>query len=228
MCANNITLEEIAMKNAISISAAMLIGFPLETLADTAPCGTPIAVSKGSGMVAGVSVGMSINRYWAQDALLNGFDYFGKFASYFPVFWPQPGSLAPNGYTVDMAYSTTGTMTWYNVVVPIAGTYTAKFRYAFDFGLFPSITDRPEVILVNGIVVDRNMHFIRTGSFGVFCHSAINVHLDSGRNEIQMANFTDHGLSRVDDMTVGPTNGAITPVNGLPAPASPTECNNLP
>jgi hypothetical protein len=221
-------LEEFTVKKAIGISAAILMGFPLGTLADTAPCGTPIPVSPGTGMVAGVSVGMGINRYWAQDALLNGFDYFDIIPQYFPALWPQPGSLAPNTNTVDMAYATTGTTTWYNVVVPIAGTYTVKFRYAFAFGLFPGITDRPEVILVNRIVVDKNMHFIVTGSFTTFCHSAINVHLESGRNVIQMANFTTHGLARVDDMTVGPTNGAITPVNGLPAPTSPTECNNLP
>jgi len=216
------------MMKAIGISAAMLMGFPLGTLADTAPCGTPIPVSQGTGMVGGVSIGNGINRYWAQDALLRGFDYFNTYTRYFPAFWPQPGSLAPNSNTIDMAYSTIGTMIWYNVVVPVAGTYTVKFRYAFDFGLFPGITDRPEAILVNGIMVDKNMHFIRTGSFSTFCHSAINVHLDSGRNVIQMANFTAYGLSRVDDMTVGPTSGAITPVNGLPTPTSPTECNNLP
>jgi hypothetical protein len=159
-----------------------------------------------------------------------------------------------------MAYSTIGTMTWYNVVVPVAGTYLVKFRYAFDFGLFPGITDRPEAILLNGIVVDKNMHFIRTGSFSTFCHSAINVHLvvkfkrksptpresfqslarqSKGSKRLILStrfrpkrnsdgNFSAYGLSRVDDMTVGPTNGAITPVNGLPAPTSPTECNNLP
>jgi hypothetical protein len=213
------------MKKAIGISAAVLMGFPLGALADATPCGTPLPVSPGMGMISGANVGQ---RYWAQDALLSGFDYFKTYAIYFPALWAQTGSLAPNTNTVDMAYSTTGTMTWYNVIVPISGTYAIKFRYAFDFGLFPGITDRPEAINVNGYRVDSNMHFIRTGSLGTFCHSAINVHLDTGRNVIQMVNFTSYGVSRVDDMTVTPTNGPITLVGGLPAPTMPTECNNLP
>jgi hypothetical protein len=44
-------------------------------------------------MIGGVSIGNGINRYWAQDALLGGFDYFNTYTRYFPAFWPQPGSL---------------------------------------------------------------------------------------------------------------------------------------
>jgi len=199
-------------------------------LADTAPYlyGGRCPASAGDGSTAGVLIGPNTTRYWAQDGQLGGYEYFAKHDAFFPNLITSINSLAPGKNTVDMAYAVNGTMAWYNVTVPAAGTYQLKFRYAFAYGLFPGVSDRAEGIKVNGIVADSNMHFLVTGSFDTFCHSAINVVLNTGTNTIQMYNLSEHGVSRVDDLTVAPTTGALTPVSGMPAPSAAAECNNLP
>ena len=205
------------------IGAVLALSLPYAAYAASCP------ESYGDGTVAGVAIAPNSVRYWAQDAQLGGFGYFTSDGNWYPFLVASTDSLAPSHNTVDMAYAINGTMTFYNVVVPSAGTYKIKFRYAFDYGFFPGVTDRAEEIKVNGVIADSNMHFIITHSFDtIFCHSAINVHLDAGRNDIQMHNISQHGVSRVDDMTVAPTTNPITPVSGSPAPSKALECNSLP
>jgi hypothetical protein len=130
---------------------AVAICFSFGALADTAPPGTPCPISPGDGMTAAVAV-RGIPTYWAQDAQLGGFDYFEVGHQYFPFLVPSSNSIAPNQNTVDMAYAANGTMTFYNVVVPTAGTYKIRLRYAFNYGFFPGVRDRAEGIKVNGVI----------------------------------------------------------------------------
>jgi hypothetical protein len=104
-----------------------------------------------------------------------------------------------------MAYAASGTMSFKNVVVPADGAYTITFRYAFASGLFPGVKDRPEGIAVNGIAVTDAMHFPITGNFEAYQDSSIQVHLNAGTNVIDVFNVSDHGVSRLDTMTVAPT-----------------------
>jgi hypothetical protein len=103
-----------------------------------------------------------------------------------------------------MAYADSGTMTFKNVVVPSDGNYSITFRYAFASGLFPGVKDRPMGLGVNGTVVSDAMHFPITGSFSVYQTSTITAALKAGVNTIDMFNVSDHGVSRLDTMTVIP------------------------
>jgi hypothetical protein len=144
--------------------------------------------------VAGASISPAGQVYWAKDAFLYGFDWFTTFNQYFPQILGQTGALAPGAQVVDMAYATNGVMRFDNVVVSSAGTYQISFRYAFEFGLFPGITDRPEGLMVDGNIVNSDMHFPITNSFGRFCHSWVNVPLAAGRHEILLYNISNHGF----------------------------------
>ena len=178
----------------------------------------------GSGFVAGALVNRTnptTKVYWAKDAFLYGFDWFTTAKQYFPQVLTQAGALAPGAQVVDMAYATEGVMRFDNVVVKSAGTYQISFRYAFAGGFFPGVTDRAEGLMIDGQVVNANMHFWITGDFGRFCHSWVNVQLKAGRNEILLYNISDHGVARVDDMTVSPS-------TGLPPPTTASKCNSLP
>jgi hypothetical protein len=57
---------------------------------------------------------------------------------------------------------------------------------------------------VNGKVVADPMHFPITGSFEVYRNSSVVVHLEAGKNVVSLFNISDHGVSRVDTMTVTP------------------------
>ena len=76
--------------------------------------GTTTGVPSGNGKV-----------YYAEDALLGGFDWFQTLTGWFPqLLGPSASSISPGRRVVDMAYSTRGTMTFGNVVVPASGQYT--------------------------------------------------------------------------------------------------------
>jgi hypothetical protein len=103
-----------------------------------------------------------------------------------------------------MAYADHGALTFKNVVVPTSGLYTVTYRYAFAFGLFPGVTDRAMGLSVNGQVVANPMHFPITGSMEVYHYSSVVVHLNQGQNVITLFNISEHGVARVDTMTVTP------------------------
>ncbi len=101
-----------------------------------------------------------------------------------------------------MAYAAHGTATFFNVVVPSKGNYTVTIRYAFAFGAYPGVTDRPEGIRVNGVVISYDMHFPITYSFEDYDCSSILAPLNAGKNTIEIFNVSNHGIARADTMTV--------------------------
>jgi hypothetical protein len=103
-----------------------------------------------------------------------------------------------------MAYSTTGTMTFTDVVVPAGGPYTVDWRYAFQSGLFPGVRDRVMGLSVDGVVVTTAESFPITGGFDTYRHSSLVVHLNAGANTITLFAVSNHGVARVDQMTVTP------------------------
>jgi Fibronectin type III domain len=161
-----------------------------------------------AGNVAGVRSGNSL-VFYCKDARLAGFDWFQRLTGWFPQVLGSSGSVSPGQRVVDMAYAQHGTMTFNNVVVPTAGLYTVDWRYAFQGGLFPGVTDRKMGLMVNGTVFTSSQRFPITGSFDVFQHSALQVHLNAGVNSIAQFAVSDHGLSRVDQMTVIPATASV-------------------
>ena len=181
---------------------------------------TPPPIGTG-GNVAGVPSGNG-EVYYCKDALLGGFDWFQTLTGWFPQVLGSSAALAPGGRVVDMAYAASGTMTFNNVVVPTSGLYTVDWRYAFQGGLFPGVSNRQMGLKVNGTVITTTERFPITGSFETYQHSSLQVHLNAGVNSISMLAVSDHGVSRVDEMTVtpatasvpaGPTSLTITPGN---------------
>jgi fibronectin type 3 domain-containing protein len=182
---------------------------------------TPPPVPTG-GTVAGVQSGNSL-VFYCKDARLAGFDWFQTLTGWFPQVLGSSGSASPGQRVVDMAYAQEGTMSFNNVVVPTAGLYTVDFRYAYQGGLFPGVNNRQMGLSVNGTVITRTQSFPITGSFDVYQHSFLQVHLNAGVNSITQFAVSDHGLSRVDQMSVtpatasvpsGPTNLVATAGNG--------------
>jgi fibronectin type 3 domain-containing protein len=182
---------------------------------------TPPPVGTG-GNVAGVPVGNG-KVYYCEDALLGGFDWFQTLSGWFPSVLGSSGSTSPGNRVVDMAYAKAGTMTFNNVVVATSGLYTVDWRYAFQGGLFPGVNNRQMGLKVNGTVITTTQSFPITGSFDVYQHSFLQVHLNAGVNSITQFAVSDHGLSRVDQLAVtpatasvpsGPTNLVATPGNG--------------
>lgn len=169
------------------------------TMAQTCPAGPP--PSRGNGMVAGVAVPGG-TQYYFTDALLAGFDCFEQLSAWFPSYIHSTNSINPAHEVVDMAYAQQGTATFFDVVVPAPANYTLTFRYAFASGLFPGVTDRPEGIMVNGVVITNDLHFPITGNFETFENSSLLVPLNAGKNTVQMFNIASASLSRVDTMTV--------------------------
>jgi Fibronectin type III domain len=182
---------------------------------------TPPPVGTG-GTSAGIASG-SGRLYYAKDALLSGFDWFQTLSGWFPQVLGSSGSTSPGKVVVDMAYSTREKMSFNNVVVPTAGLYTIDWRYAFASGLFPGVTNRQMGLSVNGTVITNSQRFPITGSFDVYQHSFLQVHLNAGVNSVTMFAVSNHGVSRVDQLTVtpatasvpsGPTNLTVTPGTG--------------
>lgn len=172
--------------------------------------------SPGSGSVAGVS-GSGGLVFYGKDGLGGGFDWFNATASqctgcpdWFPQWLSsQSGALAPGGTVVDMAYADTATLTFNNIVVPSAGLYNIDFRYGFGPGLFPNVTNREMGLEVNGTVVTSHLRFPITGSFATYAHAFTQAHLNAGRNAITLFAVTNHGISRVDEVTVTAASGAL-------------------
>jgi hypothetical protein len=98
-----------------------------------------------------------------------------------------------------------GTAAFHNVVVPSRDNYVLTFRYAFAYGNFPKVTDRPEGVAVNGVVITYNMHFPITYSFEDYEYAKIIVPLNAGKNTIQIFNVSNHGVARLDTMIVTPS-----------------------
>src|SRR5262249_13414066 len=170
---------------------------------------TPPRTSPGSGTVAGVS-GNGGLVFYGKDGLGGGVDWVNATPSqctncpdWFPQWLSsQSGAVAPGGAVVDMAYADTARLTFNNVVVPSTGLYNIDFRYAFGPGLFPNVTNREMGLLVNGTVVTSHQRFPITGSFSTYQHSFTQAQLVAGRNTITQFVVTDHGISRVDELTV--------------------------
>ena len=188
------------------------------TVAGTCPPGPP--TSSGDGTVAGVAVPGG-TQYYFKDALLGGFDCFEQLSAWFPSYIHSTNSINPAHEVVDMAYAIEGTATFFNVVVPTSGNYTMTVRYAFASGLFPGVTDRPEGIMVNGVVITNDMHFPITGNFETFQNSSIVVPLNAGKNTIQMFNIASASISRADTLTItAGGNSACTGIPGAPGALS--------
>jgi hypothetical protein len=182
---------------------------------------TPPPRSTG-GYVPGVPSGNG-KVYYCKDARLAGFDWFQTLSGWFPQVLGSSGSISPGQQVVDMAYASEGRLVFANVVVPRSGLYTVDWRYAFAGGLFPAVTNRQMGLKVNGRVITRTERFPVTGSFDTYQHSFLQVHLNAGVNRISLIAVSDHGVARVDQMTVTParasvparpTNLAVTPGNG--------------
>ncbi len=168
---------------------------------------TPPPIPSG-GNVAGTPVGNGM-VYYCKDARLAGFDWFQTLTGWFPSVLGSSGSDSPGDRVVDMAYAEEGTMTFNNVVVPTAGLYTVDWRYAFQGGLFPGVNNRQMGLAVNGAVITTTQSFPITGSFDVYQHSFLQVHLNAGVNSISQLAVSDHGLSRVDQLTVTPATASV-------------------
>jgi F5/8 type C domain/Fibronectin type III domain len=168
---------------------------------------TPPPIGTG-GTTAGVQSGNSL-IFYCKDALLGGFDWFQTLTGWFPQVLGSSGSNSPGQRVVDMAYAQEGTMTFNNVVVPTAGLYTVDWRYAFQGGLFPGVTDRQMGLVVNGTVITRTQRFPITGSFDVYSDSTLQVQLKAGVNSISQIAVSDHGLSRVDQLIVTPATASV-------------------
>jgi hypothetical protein len=167
---------------------------------------TPPPVGTG-GNTPGVASGNSL-VFYGKDALLGGFDWFQTLTGWFPQALGSSGSISPGQQVIDMAYAQEGSMTFNNVVVPASGLYTVDWRYAFASGLFPGVTNRQMGLEVNGTVITTTERFTVTGSFDVYQHSALQVHLNAGKNSIALLAVSPHGVSRVDELTVTPATAA--------------------
>jgi fibronectin type 3 domain-containing protein len=185
---------------------------------------TPPPIGTG-GNVPGVASGNSL-IFYCKDALLGGFDWFQTLTGWFPQVLGSSAALSPGGRVVDMAYASAGSLTFNDVVVPTSGLYTVTWRYAFQGGLFPGVNNRQMGLKVNGTVITSTERFPITGNFETYQNSSLQVHLNAGVNSISMLAVSDHGVSRVDEMTVtpatasvpsGPTNLAVTPGGGSAA-----------
>src|ERR1700730_14557869 len=114
----------------------------------TCPPGPP--ESRYEGSTEGIPLSDGGRQYSFEYAETDGFDCFERDKAWFPAYLHSRNSINANHVVVDMAYAAHGTATFSNVVVPSTRNYTMTIRYAFDFGLFPGVTDRPEGIKVNG------------------------------------------------------------------------------
>jgi hypothetical protein len=203
------------MKSAFCVLAILLFCGVETAFAGTCPPGPP--TSRGDGTVAGVAVSGG-TQYYFKDALLANFDCFEQLSSWFPSYFTSSNSISPTHQVVDMAYAAQATATWFNVVVPTTGNYTLTVRYAYASGLFPGVTDRPEGISVNGVVVTNDMHFPITGNFETFENSSITVPLNAGKNTVQMFNIASASISRADALTIAAAGS--TSCGGVPGAPS--------
>jgi hypothetical protein len=181
---------------------------------------TPPPAGTG-GNTPGVRSGGSL-IFYGKDALLGGFDWFQTLKGWYPEALPSPGSISPGRRVIDMAYAAQGTMTFNNVVVPAGGLYTVDWRYGFASGLFPGVTDRQMGLEVDGKVITTAARFPITGSFNVYQHASLQVHLNAGKNSVTLFAVSGHGVARVDQMTI---TAAAASVPSAPANLTATTGN---
>jgi hypothetical protein len=212
--ANNGTLPAAPFLRLSGAGAKLQTPVADSTVDPGPPPGTPPPVSPGNGQVPGVTLPGGGSLYYAEDAQLAGFAWFDTLHGWFPDVLHSTNAQSPGHLVVDMAYADQGSMTFFNVNAPTAGVYQVSFRYAFASGLFPGINDREMGLSVNGQVVLDPMHFPITHSFETYSNSSALVQLNQGQNDISLFNISEHGVSRVDTMTV-------TPVSST-TPAAPT------
>jgi hypothetical protein len=182
-------------------------------------------------MIAGAPVAGG-TQYYFKDALLAGFDCFEQLSAWFPSYFHSTNSINPAQEVVDMAYAAQATATFFNVTAPASGNYKLTFRYAYASGLFPGVTNRPEGIMVNGVVITSAQSFPITGNFETFENSSLVVPLNAGKNTVQMFNIASASIARADAMTVtaaGSTTCGTVPTapSGLQAQALSTGQINL-
>jgi Malectin domain len=201
------------MRKASCLIAIILFLGIGTAMGGTCPPGPP--TSRGDGTVAGVPVSGGTQYYFA-DALLSGFDCFEQLSAWFPSYFHSSNSISPTKEVVDMAYAVQGAATFFNVVAPTTGNYTLTVRYAYASGLFPGITDRPEGISVNGVVITNDMHFPITGNFETFENSSITVPLNAGKNTVEVFNIASASISRADALTIT-AGGGGTSCGGVPS-----------
>jgi hypothetical protein len=168
---------------------------------------TPPPIGTG-GTTPGVASGNSL-VFYGKDSLLGGFDWFQTLTGWFPQVLGSSGANTPTHTVIDMAYAKEGSMTFSNVVVPASGLYTLAWRYAFASGLFPGVTDREMGVMVNGSVITATERFTVTGSFETYANSSLQVHLNAGKNSVSLLAVSDHGVSRVDELTVTPATASV-------------------
>jgi fibronectin type 3 domain-containing protein len=168
---------------------------------------TPPPIGTG-GNLPGVASGNSL-IFYCKDALLGGFDWFQTLTGWFPQVLGSSAALSPGGRVVDMAYASNGSLTFTDVVVPTSGLYTVTWRYAFQGGLFPGVNNRQMGLEVNGTVITSTERFPITGNFETYQNSSLQVHLNAGANSVSMLAVSDHGVSRVDEMTVTPATASV-------------------
>jgi hypothetical protein len=168
---------------------------------------TPPPAATG-GNTPGVPSGNSL-IFYGKDALLGGFDWFQTLKGWYPEALHSSGSISPGSQVIDMAYANQGTMTFNNVVVPASGLYTVDWRYGSASGLFPGVIDRQMGLKINGQVITATERFLITGSFDTYQHSTIQVQLHAGRNSITLFAVSDHGVARVDQMTITPATASV-------------------
>jgi hypothetical protein len=208
------------LRKGIVVKRATIVLFMLlfmgVSVAWAGPCPITFPTSRGNGVVAGVPVAGG-TQYYFKDALLNGFDCFEELSSWFPSYITTSNAQSPSHLAVDMAYTTDGTATFSNVVVPTTGIYTLDIRYAFATGLFPGVEARPQGISVNGAVMTNDLNFPVTEDFNTYSDATVAVPLNAGQNTVQLFNVATQSVSRLDSMTVT-AGGANSCTTAPPAP----------
>lgn len=192
----------------LSVLLLLLTGLCVQTaVAQSCPPGPP--QSRYDGSTDGTPLPNDARQFNFEYSKLAGFDCFELVSTWFPEILHSYSSVSPDQMDIDMAYAVKATATFFNVVVPQKGNYTLAIRYAYGFGHFPGITDRPEAIIVNGTTITYDMHFPITSSFEDYDHSSILVPLNNGKNTIQIANVSDHGVGRLDTMVIAPSRSVL-------------------
>jgi Fibronectin type III domain len=182
---------------------------------------TPLPTSPGNGKQPGIPLGGGAYRWNCEYALLGNFDWFPTLSAWFPENLHSSGAISPRQFVVDMAYASQSTMSFLNVNVPTSGLYNINWRYTFASGLFPGVTNREMSLIVNGVDFTDHERFPITGSFeGNYQHSVLQAHLKAGVNSIVLASVSNHGVPRVDTLTVSPASGSV--------PRGPTNLNAIP
>ena len=103
------------------------------------------------------------------------------------------------GYT-GTGFSNTNNVTGagvsWSVNVPVAGTYSLKWRYA-------STSSRPANLKVNGAVVASNLAFASTGAWTTWAESSTtSISLTAGVKTIRIEATTANGLGNIDNITI--------------------------